>query len=243
METNRDKGKMQPQEIDGYHSKIKEWPISERPREKMILGGPKALSNAELLAIFINSGRGHVTAVDLGKTLLQKHRTLQEIAKLTIDDFQQLPGIGQARAVCIAAAFELSRRVGISTPDETRPITSPKEAANRYIPMLRDKTQEEFMVVSLSSNNKILSEKVITTGLLNSSLTHPREVFRPAILEHAASVILVHNHPSGNKEPSEEDVRVTRQIAEAGQIMGIPVHDHIIVTPCDYTSFAERGLL
>ncbi|HLP18019.1 MAG TPA: DNA repair protein RadC [Bacteroidota bacterium] len=237
METN------QVRESDHYHTRIKDWPVSERPREKMIQDGPRALTDAELLAIFINSGRGHITAVDLGKKLLEQHRSLQEIAKLTIADFQQLAGIGQARAVCLAAAFELSRRVGSPVTDRSKPITSPQDAANRYMPMLRDKTQEEFMVVSLNSNNKVLSEKVITTGLLNSSLTHPREVFRPAILEHAASVILVHNHPSGNTEPSEEDVRVTRQIAEAGQIMGIPVHDHLIITPSGYTSFAERGLL
>ena len=103
--------------------------------------------------------------------------------------------------------------------------------------------QEVFMVVSLNSNNRLLSEHTITTGLLNSSLTHPREVFRTAILENAASVILIHNHPSGNREPSEEDVRVTRQIVEAGQIVGIPVHDHIIITANTCTSFAERGLL
>lgn len=231
------------QNSDGFHAKIKEWPLSERPREKMIQNGPGTLSNAELLAIFINSGRGNVTAVDLGKMLLQKYRSLQEIAKLTVDDFQLMAGIGQARAVCLAAAFELSRRMGAPDLDESAPITSPKDAAARYIPMLRDRTQEVFMVISLNSSNRILSEKIITTGLLNSSLTHPREVFRAAILEHAASIILVHNHPSGNREPSEEDLRVTRQMAEAGQIMGIPVHDHIITTPNAYTSFAERGLL
>ncbi|MGE5313804.1 MAG: RadC family protein [Acidobacteriota bacterium] len=228
---------------DVVHFTIKDWPLWERPREKLIQKGAKALSDAELLAIFINAGNGRQTAVDIGKTLLKKYESLQKLARLSVDDFRKECGIGQARAVCLAAAFELTRRVDAPPPELSPPITSPNDAAHRYIPMLRDKTQEEFMVVSLNSSNRIVSERVITTGLLNSSLTHPREVFHAAILERAAAVLLVHNHPSGNREPSEEDVRVTRQIAEAGRIMGIPVHDHLIVAGNAYTSFAERGLL
>jgi DNA repair protein RadC len=226
-----------------YHSKIKDWPEGERPREKMIQQGTDALSDAELIAILINSGTGKHTAVDLARTLLKEYRTLKGVAALTVDDLQQFTGIGQARAVCIAAACELARRINVEKIESAPAFTSPEDVALRYTPMLRDKKQEVFMVVSLNSSNRLISEQCVTTGLLNSSLTHPREVFRKAIIEHAASVILIHNHPSGNREPSEEDVRVTRQIVEAGQIIGIPVHDHVIVTPSGYTSFAERGLL
>jgi DNA repair protein RadC len=230
-------------EPSAYHPKIKDWPADERPREKMIQQGTEALSDAELLAIIINAGRGHVTAVDLAKTMLKEHRTLKRLAELTVGDLQVFSGIGQARAVGIAAVFELARRINVEKIDTAPAFTSPADVAARYQPMLRDLQQEVFMVVSLNSSNRLISEQKITTGLLNSSLTHPREVFRRAIVEHAASVILIHNHPSGNCEPSEEDVRVTRQIVEAGQIIGIPVHDHIIVTANKCTSFAERGLL
>jgi DNA repair protein RadC len=226
-----------------FHPKIKDWPLEERPREKMIQQGSLALTDAELLAIIINAGRGNVTAVDLAKKLLTDHRTLKKVAALTIADLKLYKGIGQAHAVGIAAVFELARRINVEKIDTAPAFTSPADVFARYKPRLRDKTQEEFLVVSLNSSNRILSELTITTGLLNSSLTHPREVFRTAIVERAASVILIHNHPSGNCEPSDEDVRVTRQIVEAGQIIGIPVHDHIIITPDKCTSFAERGLL
>ncbi len=226
-----------------YHSKIKDWPAQERPREKMMQQGALALSDAELLAIIINAGRGQVTAVDIARTLLKEHRTLKRIAELTIADLESVHGIGPAHAVGIAAVFELARRINVAKIDTVPAFTSPEDVMNRYKPMLRDMKQEVFMVVSLNSSNRLLSEREITKGILNSSLTHPREVFRTAIVENAASVILIHNHPSGNCEPSEEDVRITRQIVEAGHIIGIPVHDHVIITPDKCTSFAERGLL
>lgn len=226
-----------------YHAKIKDWPEDERPREKMIRHGWLALTDAELLAIFINAGTGHITAVDVAKTILIECRTLKKVAELTVDDLQKYHGIGQARAVCIAAACELGRRMNVEKIEAASAFTTPADVAARYKSILRDHQQEVFMVASLNSSNRLISEQTITTGLLNSSLTHPREVFRKAIVEHAASVILIHNHPSGNCEPSEEDVRVTRQIVEAGKIIGIPVHDHLVVTASDYVSFAERGLL
>ncbi len=230
-------------ESAAYHPRIKDWPEDERPREKMIQHGLLALSDAELLAILINAGTGQITAVDVAKTMLTQCRTLKGIAELTVDDLKTFRGIGTARAVGIAAAFELGRRVNVEKFDAAPVFLSPADVAARYTPMVRDLKQEVFMVASLNSSNRLISEQTITTGLLNSSLTHPREVFRKAIIEHAASVILIHNHPSGNCEPSDEDVRVTRQIVEAGQIIGIPVHDHLVLTASKYTSFAERGLL
>ena len=151
--------------------------------------------------------------------------------------------MGPAKSIALAAAFELGRRIAAAPRSERVRISSPDVVAALFQPMLRDRTQEVFMVLLLDSANNLLRDVTVTTGLLNSSLVHPREVFRPAILEPAASIILLHNHPSGNPEPSAEDVAVTRQLSEAGKLFGIPVHDHVIVTPGGYTSFAERGLL
>ncbi len=226
-----------------YHSKIKDWPVNERPREKLINHGPEVLTEAELLAILIGSGSGKVTAVDIAKTLFVEHRTLRSLAGLSVGDLKQFRGIGDARAVSIAAAFELARRLQSSPDVERRIIRSPSDIAEEFIPALRDLQQEVFIVVLLNSANKIIKEITITKGLLNSSLTHPREVFRHAIVEHAASVILMHNHPSGNPEPSQEDISITKQIVEAGKVVGIPVHDHIIIAGGNFTSLAERGLI
>jgi len=226
-----------------YHSRIKDWPRNERPREKLINVGPELLSDAELLAILIGSGSGKVTALDLAKTLFIEKGTLRGLAGMAVADLKQFKGIGDAKAVTIAAAFELARRLQSSPEIERKMIRSPADIAEQFIPSLRDLQQEVFLVVLLNSANKIIREITITKGLLNSSLTHPREVFRHAILEHAASVILMHNHPSGNPEPSQEDVSITKQIVEAGKVIGIPVHDHIIIAGANFTSFAERGLM
>jgi len=226
-----------------YHSKIKDWPVNERPREKLIHHGPEFLTEAELLAILIGSGSGKVTAIDLAKTIFVERKTLRALACLTVADLKQFKGIGDARAVAIAAAFELARRLQASPETESRIIRSPSDIAEQFMPALRDLQQEVFLVILLNSANKIVREITITKGILNSSLTHPREVFRHAIVEHAASVILMHNHPSGNPEPSQEDIAITKQIVEASKVVGIPVHDHIIIAGGQFTSFAERGLI
>lgn len=224
---------------------IKEWPENERPREKLINHGASALSESELLAILINHGAKQLSAVDVAKRLLNEYRSIKNIASLSVADLRQKKnkGIGTAKAVAIVAAFELGRRMSEQTPDNDTPIQSPKDVFDRFGAKLRDLKQEVFMVLCLSSANTITRERTITKGLLNSSLTHPREVFREAILEHAASVILMHNHPSGNLEPSREDITVTKQIVEAGKIIGISVHDHIIIAGNNFTSMMERGLI
>jgi DNA repair protein RadC len=226
-----------------YHTKIRDWPADERPREKLIIRGPDVLTEAELLAILIGSGSGKVTAVDLAKKLLVEHKSLRSIAALGVSDLKRFRGIGDARAVSIVAAFELARRLQSSPEAEHRIIRAPSDVAEKFIPILRDLKQEVFIVVLLNSANRITKEVTITRGLLNSSLTHPREVFRQAIIDHAASVILIHNHPSGNLEPSQEDITITRQIVEASKVVGIPVHDHLIIAGAGFTSFAERGLM
>lgn len=227
------------------YAAIKQWPADERPREKLVRHGAASLSDAELLAILINNGTANISAVEVARRLVAEYAGLRRIASLSVADLKQRKhkGIGTAKAVSIVAACEMARRIAASSADTSEPIRSPEDIHRRYGPQLRDKKQEVFMVVSLSSANKVLRERIITTGLLNSSLTHPREVFREAILEQAASIILLHNHPSGNTEPSREDIAVTRQLVESGRIIGIAVHDHIIIAGDTYTSMMERGLM
>ncbi len=226
-----------------YHTKIKDWPENERPREKLMHAGADVLTEAELLAILIVSGTGKITAVDLAKRLLVEHKNLRTIAGLSVGELRQYKGIGKARAVSIVAAFELARRLHSLPEEEQRVIRTPDDVAERFIPLLRDMKQEVFIVLLLNSANRIIKEITITRGLLNSSLTHPREVFRSAIVESAASIILMHNHPSGNPEPSHEDISITKQIVDASKVVGIPIHDHIIIAGNTFTSFADRGLL
>jgi DNA repair protein RadC len=155
----------------------------------------------------------------------------------------RIRGIGPAKAVELIAAFEIGRRMQ-AEPDEVRPIIrSPEDVARHMVPLLRDRTNEAFFVLLLDAKNALRSKVEITSGTLNASLVHPREVYKVAIDQRAASIIVVHNHPSGNPDPSREDTEVTRQLAEAGRIVGIPLHDHLIVAGDRFTSLAEKGLL
>jgi DNA repair protein RadC len=151
--------------------------------------------------------------------------------------------MGAARSAIVIAAFELARRIHSVVGEDAPVIRSPQDVADRMIPKLRHLNHEVFLVLVLDSSNHITKEVMVTKGLLNSSLTHPREVFRAAIIESAASIILIHNHPSGNTEPSAEDMTITHQLVESGKILGIAVHDHIIIAGNGFTSFAERGIL
>ncbi|NUN69968.1 MAG: DNA repair protein RadC [Bacteroidetes bacterium] len=227
------------------YAAIRDWPEDERPREKLIAHGAASLSDAELLAILINIGTARRSAVDVARGLLREYGTVKRLAALSVADLKQSrhKGIGAAKAVTIVAACELARRIAAKSADSEAAIRTPEDIHHRYGPRLRDLQQEQFMVVALSSANKVIRDRVITTGLLNASLTHPREVFREAILEQAAGIILLHNHPSGNPEPSREDIAVTKQIVEAGRIIGIAVHDHIIIAGDTFTSMMERGLM
>lgn len=227
------------------HMKITHWPEAERPRERLLKQGVEALSDAELLAILIRTGVPKKTAVDVARRLLMQHETLERLASRSVADLRHDKGVGLgvAKAATIVAAFELGRRAAAGFMDKKVSVRSPDDIARRYIPLFRELKKEIFLVVLLDSANHILREVKISEGILNSSLVHPREVFRPAITEPAAAIILLHNHPSGNAEPSNEDLQITRQLHEAGKILGIPIHDHVIVAGNSYTSFAERGIL
>ena len=226
-----------------FHSKITDWPIAERPREKLMHLGAASLSDAELLAILIQTGVGKATAVDLAKTVLREFRSLDRLSARSFRDLRQFKGLGNAKSSLLIAAFELGRRAACRADSTKLRISSPEDVVRQFQPLMRDLQQEIFKVLLLDSANHLRGDETISLGILNSALVHPREVFRRAILEPAASIILLHNHPSGNPEPSSEDIQVTRQLVEAGKIMGIPVHDHIIIALDSYASFAERGLL
>jgi len=230
-------------ETSAYHSAITKWPRDERPREKFMKNGPSALSDAELLAILLRTGAGNITAVDLAKAIMKEYHSLDRIASKSYLDLKQFKGLGNAKAIMISAAFELGRRAAVQQKNKRIRINTPQDAVNIYQSELRDLNQEVFKVILLDSANHIIDSKIITTGILNSSIVHPREVFRHAILELAASIILIHNHPSGNPEPSQDDIQITRQMVEVGKIMGIPVNDHIIIAKDKYASFAEKGLI
>ena len=225
------------------HSKIPDWPESERPREKVMLHGIGSLSDAELIAILLRTGSGKITALDLAKIVVRDFQTLDYLSSRPYRDLRQYKGLGNVKAITLAAAFELGRRSAALHRNERFQICSPEDVVQRFQPLLQDLHHEVFKVLLLDSANHLLRDETITTGILNSSLVHPREVFRVAILEPAAGIILLHNHPSGNPEPSSEDLQITRQITEAGKIVGIPVHDHIIIALDKFTSFAEKGLL
>ena len=225
-----------------YHLPISSWPADERPREKLLHRGAGSLSDAELLAILIRMGSKGVTAVDLARRLFAGERTLREISLLSVDKIKKC-GIGESRALALMAAFELAKRLsGIKSKDRIV-IQSPEDIVERFAPKFKDLVQEEFWVFPLNSVNRLLEPQQITKGILSSSLAHPRECFREAITQSAAAVIFVHNHPSGNPEPSQDDLAITKQLVEAGKIIGITVHDHVIIAGDRFVSFADRRLI
>ena len=221
---------------------IARWPSEDRPREKLCKDGPASLTESELLAILIRTGTRGRTAVDLARQALAGAQSLRELSRKSVADLVGM-GMGRARATAVVAAFELSRRLPQRDGSARVFIRTPDDVAARFAQRLRDLMQEEFWALLLTSAGTVMKEVRVSIGTLNASLVHPRECFHAALTEKAASVIFVHNHPSGNPEPSEEDVAVTRQLVESGKILGIPVQDHLVIAGNGYVSFAERGLL
>lgn len=228
---------------ENYSLRVKDLPPDARPREKFWKYGPHTVSNAELLAILIGSGTKKISAIDLANKILSDAGSLRELARKGVDDLKKYKGMGLKKAIVVSAAFELSRRIQAEDFPERPQIKEPSDVARIFIPRLADLNKEILVVVLLNTANRIIKEVVISEGNLNSSVIHPREVFKPAIDELSASIILVHNHPSGNPEPSRMDVEVTKQIYQAGEIIGIKLLDHIIIAGNKYTSMAELGLL
>jgi DNA repair protein RadC len=234
---------------------IKEWPSAERPRERLAGLGPRVLADRELLAILIETGmpaaagRPGRSALDLAGDLLQHFSgedgrgTLRRIMTGSLGELCAVPGVGPAKATKLLAALELGRRAAEETrPDRDR-VRCAEDVYRRMRLRMRDLPHEEFHVLLLNSQNEVLRDLQVTRGTLDASLVHPREVFRPAIAEPAASVILVHNHPSGDPTPSPEDRAVTRQLRQAGELIGISVLDHVVVGEGRFASLQELGMM
>jgi DNA repair protein RadC len=223
---------------------IRALPRAERPRERLKELGVQALGAAELLTIVVGTGGRHHSAVDVAHGILAASGgSLRRIAAQPVAMLTALPGVGMARAVTIHAALELGRRMASEAREENVRIRSPRDVHLAFAPKLEDLGVEEFHVAVLDAQHCLDRDITVTRGLLNSSLVHPREVFREAIAERAAAIILVHNHPSGDPTPSPDDLLVTEQLVAAGRLLDIPVHDHVVIGRGRYMSFAEAGLL
>ncbi|WP_258360963.1 RadC family protein [Moorella sulfitireducens] len=221
---------------------IKGMPADLRPRERLLSSGPQALSNAELLAILIRTGTRTETAIDVAQRLLSRPEGLQYLAAASLEELQKEKGIGLAKAAELKAALELGRRLAAFNLSRAA-IKNPWDVAGLLMEEMRYLDRENFRTISLNTKNQVIGIDSVSVGSLNSSPAHPREVFKDPIRRSAAAIILVHNHPSGDPTPSQDDLAVTRRLVEAGQILGIEVLDHLIIGDGRFTSFKERNLL
>ena len=223
---------------------IKSWAEEDRPREKMLAKGKEALSNAELIAILIGSGNSKETAVDLSKRILHDSKdNLIELSRLTINDLMKYNGIGEAKAVTIAAALELGRRRRFSEALEKPSIKNSQIAYECFYAHLSDLNHEQFWIMLLNNANKVIKLEKIGVGGMTGTTADPKKIFKSALENNAASVMLCHNHPSGNVIPSNADKQITNNLVKAGQFLEIKILDHIIIGNDNYFSFADEGLL
>jgi len=219
--------------------KIKDLPKVERPREKLIQYGPEKLSNSELLAILLRSGKKGENVIELANKILKRF-SKDELPSLAFNDLKDYPGLGPAKACEIIACFELGKR--LLKDKKTEIYLKPKEIWEE-LKDLRDHKKEHFVIFYLDSRNQEIKREIISVGSLNANLVHPREVFEPAVRHLAAQIVLAHNHPSGDPEPSEDDLEITKRLTESGKILGIEVIDHIIITKTGFISFKEKNLI
>lgn len=224
-------------------SQIREWPLEDRPRERLYHKGAESLADAELLAIQLGTGVPGQSAMDVARELLARYGSLSELASRSVSELAGLPGLGRVKAVRLAATFELTRRLRSRNGLGRVVLSSPDQVFARYGPLMEDLKKEVFRVVLLDAQNGLLRDVVVSEGTLSASLVHPREVFKPAILESAASLILLHNHPSGDPTPSREDLRLTRQLVDCSKLLDLRIHDHVIIGRERFASLAQRGAL
>jgi DNA repair protein RadC len=223
---------------------ITEWSEEDRPREKLLLKGKAALSDAELIGILLGSGTVSLSAVDLAKQILASvGHNLNELAKLSVKDLEKFRGIGEAKAITIVSALELGRRRKESEPTRRERVTSSAVVYDLMRPHLLDLPHEEFWVVLLNRANEVLRKLPVGSGGVSGTVADPKLIFKLALEHLASGLILVHNHPSGNLRPSEADIKLTKKLKEAGQHLDLPVLDHLIFTERGYFSFADQGLL
>ncbi|OPX17954.1 hypothetical protein BXT86_03745 [candidate division WOR-3 bacterium 4484_100] len=225
--------------------KIKDWPSSDRPREKYYQFGNYALTDAELMAIIIGKGVKNRSALDLSKEILKRVGSLKRLSQKSVREIEALkiPGLGRVKIISILAALELGRR-SLSKKNEPKiKFQSPRDVYEYYYPLIAGLKYELFKVAAVDGENGLIKDTTISKGILDASLVHPREVFKFAINENASGLFLIHNHPSGILKPSEDDLKITQRLYDVGELMGIRIIDHIIVTEKGLYSFSEHNLI
>jgi len=221
--------------------KINELADHQKPRERMLSQGARYLSHAELLAILINTGRKGSSSLDIANELLKSVDNLKELKALSINDLNKVKGVGLYKALILKAAFELGERIHSGSVDDKIQITSPKDVADFMMGQMEHLKQEKFIVLFLNSKNIVIKKKTIFIGTLNASIVHPREIFSEAIKCASNAIIVLHNHPSGDTTPSNEDIKTTERLRECGQLLGIDLLDHVIIGDHEYLSMVEEG--
>lgn len=232
--------------MKSYQEKIgiKLWAEADRPREKLMLNGRRYLTDAELIAILIGSGNKSETAVDLSKRILATYNNdLDALGKVSVADLSKFRGIGEAKAISIVAALELGRRRKETATGDVIKVSSSKDAFEALLPVFADLNHEEFWILILNQANCIIGRQLISKGGLAGTVADPKIIFKTALEYNAASIILAHNHPSGNIKPSAEDIKITRKMVEGGKMLDLHVLDHLIVTNKLFFSFGDEGLI
>lgn len=224
-------------------SKINEWPQGERPRERLLKEGAEILSDAQLLAILLRTGSDRANAVELAIYLLEQFHALPNLAQLSISELCSIRGIGPAKAALLKAALELGRRSLSSPLSHGMKLVTSRHVFDHFSPHLKHVKKEIFKIILLDQKNKVIRDVNISEGSLTATVVHPREVFNPAIRDSAASVIFLHNHPSGDPTPSQEDKEMTQRLVAAGELIGIQVLDHLVIGGNTYFSFADSGYI
>jgi DNA repair protein RadC len=228
---------------------VHDLPADERPREKLRREGAEKLSNPELLAIILRSGTKGESVLMTAQRIMAKYTSLEKIAESSFDDLLTFKGLGPAKSAQLQACFEISKRINKGTTAEQKnklgndPVTNPNYAVDLIRGKISNYSKENFIVLSFDTRNRLIGTDNISIGNLTASIVHPRETYEAAIRRHAAQIIIAHNHPSGDAEPSDEDIRITKRLSEAGKVMGIELIDHIIVTETNYFSFKEKNMV
>ncbi|MFD1638851.1 RadC family protein [Evansella tamaricis] len=222
---------------------IRDVPKSERPRERMIRDGAQSLSNQDLIALLLGSGTKTESVINLAAHVLKHFDGLRLLKEASVKELQDIKGIGEAKAVTLKAALELGKRVQQSTFEDRYTIRSPEDVANYMMEEMRHLTQEHFVCLYLNTKNHVIHKQTIFIGSLNASIVHPREIFKEAFRYSAASIVCLHNHPSGEVAPSHEDMEVTKRLVQCGKMLGIDLLDHVIIGDQRFCSLKEKGYL
>ena len=229
--------------MESYGTKIKDIPETDRPRERLIKFGAESLSNSELLAILIRTGIKNESAVAVANRILRNDRGLNFLAECNIQELSSIKGIGDAKAAQIKAAIEIAKRIRNFRSDQKYKITAPSDAAELVMEDMRYLKKEHLRVIFLNTKNYVIDVQDLSIGSLNASVVHPREIFKEAIRKSSSSIIICHNHPSGDPAESNEDVNITKRLYEVGKLVGIELLDHVIIGDGSYISLKEKGIL